>query len=230
MHHSEQKYARFCSKRCNAGCGIGALGDLRDWSFEIFIQLTHWGRINYAIISPDDVFACWAQFHYLNQCGLIVNWILGKKINEIRMKIQLFSSTNQFENVACETSALKIQFPTHCKSTGGLSFQRVNLTAISVDGSLSSLSSLWNATTWKRFLYCWHFMRGIHWLPVDSLHKGPVMCISYAFFFISMNKLLKKLSSCWQLRRHGTHVTLLYWGSMVALQVDIGLPVCDLYI
>ena len=131
------------------------------------------------------------------------------------MKIQLFSSTNQLENVACETSALNIQFPTHCKSTGGLSLQRVNLTTISVDGSLSSLSSLWNATTWKRFLYCWHFMRGIHWLPVDSLHKGPVMCISYAFFFISMNKLLKKLSSCRQfetpwrscevavLRKHG---------------------------
>ena len=32
MHHSEQKYAHFCSEWCIVGYGAGALWDLWDWS------------------------------------------------------------------------------------------------------------------------------------------------------------------------------------------------------
>ena len=31
-----------------------------------------------------------------------------------------------------------------------------------------------NVMTWKHFPGCWPFVNGIHWWPVDSLHKGPV--------------------------------------------------------
>ena len=32
-----------------------------------------------------------------------------------------------------------------------------------------------NVMTWKYFPHYWPFVRGIHWSPVDSPHKGPVI-------------------------------------------------------
>ena len=31
--------------------------------------------------------------------------------------------------------------------------------------------------TWKHFLHYWPFVRGIHWLPVDSLQKGVIYAV-----------------------------------------------------
>ena len=42
---------------------------------------------------------------------------------------------------------------------------------------------------WICFLYYWPFVRGIHWSPVDSPHKGPVMqvlCVSQAGSHMSL--------------------------------------------
>ena len=50
--------------------------------------------------------------------------------------------------------------------------------------------------TWKRFPYYWPFVMGIHWLPVDSPHKGPVMRSFDGFNVVSRNKMLNKRSSC----------------------------------
>ena len=44
-------------------------------------------------------------------------------------------------------------------------------------------------------------MRGIHWSPVDSPHKGPVMRIFDIFFVASMNKQLMYHWSCQSFQR-----------------------------
>ena len=46
--------------------------------------------------------------------------------------------------------------------------------------------------TWKHYLHYWPFVRGIHWSPVDSPHKGSVMQSFHVSFDASLNKLLKK--------------------------------------
>ena len=50
--------------------------------------------------------------------------------------------------------------------------------------------------TWKCFLHYWPFVKGIHQSPVDSHYKGPVRQSFDVFFDVSLNKLLKKQSSC----------------------------------
>ena len=42
--------------------------------------------------------------------------------------------------------------------------------------------------TWKRFLRYWHFVRGIHWSPVNSPHKGQAAQRFDVFFDIGLNK------------------------------------------
>ena len=43
----------------------------------------------------------------------------------------------------------------------------------------------------------WPFVRGMHWSPVDSPHKGPVVQNFDAFFAAGLNKLLNKQLSWW---------------------------------
>ena len=43
-----------------------------------------------------------------------------------------------------------------------------------VRGDLKCRKPFANVMTWKHFPGCWPFVKGIHWWPVDSLHKGPV--------------------------------------------------------
>ena len=45
---------------------------------------------------------------------------------------------------------------------------------------------------WKHFPCHWPFVRGIHWLPVDSPHKGPVTCSFNVFLAICLNKWFNK--------------------------------------
>ena len=64
--------------------------------------------------------------------------------------------------------------------------------------------------TWKRFPHYWHFVRGLHRLSVDSLHKahkGPVVHRSDAIFDVGLNKSLNKQSTGWSLRYSDTHLT-----------------------
>ena len=44
-----------------------------------------------------------------------------------------------------------------------------------LDCLFNSLLMCTTNKTWKHS-YHWPFVRGIHWWPVDSPHKGPVMC------------------------------------------------------
>ena len=48
-----------------------------------------------------------------------------------------------------------------------------------------NLYSAWKTMTWKCFPHHWPFVRGIHWSPVDSPHKGPVMQNFEASFVVS---------------------------------------------
>ena len=50
---------------------------------------------------------------------------------------------------------------------------------------------------WIYFMYHWSFVRGIHWPPVASPHKGPVMSSFGVFFDVSLNKLLNIKPICW---------------------------------
>ena len=47
-----------------------------------------------------------------------------------------------------------------------------------------------NVMLWKCFLYCWPLLKGVHWFPVDSHNKRPLMRI----FMISL--LLSGASYC----------------------------------
>ena len=51
--------------------------------------------------------------------------------------------------------------------------------------------------TWKRFSRYWPFVMGIHRLPMDSHHKGPVTRDFDIFFDVSLNKQLSKQAICW---------------------------------
>ena len=46
----------------------------------------------------------------------------------------------------------------------------------------------------EQFLHYWPIVRGIHWSPADSLHKGPVM--QSFVCFVSLNELLHNQFSC----------------------------------
>ena len=46
-------------------------------------------------------------------------------------------------------------------------------------------------------------------LPVDSSHKGTVICSFYVSFVVNRNKLIKNSQVVGDLRRHDVHVALL---------------------
>ena len=50
--------------------------------------------------------------------------------------------------------------------------------------------------TWKWCSHYWPFVRGIYQSLVDSPYKRPVMWSFDIFFFVTLNKLLNKLSAC----------------------------------
>ena len=50
---------------------------------------------------------------------------------------------------------------------------------------------------WKYFSSYWPFVWGIHWSPVNSPHKGPVMLNFDVFFDLCLNKQLSKQSWGW---------------------------------
>ena len=64
--------------------------------------------------------------------------------------------------------------------------------------------------TGKRFLHHWSFVRGIHWSPVDSHHKGPVIWRFGLSCDTSGNTLLVKQSN---FRWFDTPVTLMWYGN-----------------
>ena len=55
--------------------------------------------------------------------------------------------------------------------------------------------------TWKYFQHYWPFVKGIHQLLVDSLHKGPVMHSFNVFFVMNQKKLINSWVSS-DLRYH----------------------------
>ena len=60
------------------------------------------------------------------------------------------------------------------------------------------------------------FFRGIHWWPVDSPHKWPVIWNFDVSLFVSLNQLLNKQSNGQWLRWHNIHVTSLKWKQNVS--------------
>ena len=72
------------------------------------------------------------------------------------------------------------------------------------------------------------FVRGIHWLSVDSLYSGPVIQSLGVFFGISPNKLLNKQSSSrWiKMSWHSCDVTGMWIFMVVVLQYWIACNCC----
>ena len=70
-------------------------------------------------------------------------------------------------------------------------------------------------TKWKCFLCYWSFVRGIHWSPVDSSHKGSVTELWCLFFMLHWaNRWKKKQLSSWrfEMPRHSYDViVMLMW-------------------
>ena len=48
---------------------------------------------------------------------------------------------------------------------------------------------------WKHFPHYWPFVRGIHWWPVDSPHKGLILW-NFDSLFVKLNNLLNNHYSC----------------------------------
>ena len=57
-------------------------------------------------------------------------------------------------------------------------------------------SPLHDVIKWKHFPHYWPFVRGIHWSPVNSPHKGQ-WCRALMFFDLRLNKQLSKQPWCW---------------------------------
>ena len=50
---------------------------------------------------------------------------------------------------------------------------------------------------WTFFLHYWPFVVRIHWLAVDSEHKGPAMQSFNGFFVVSPKLTFEHLSDQW---------------------------------
>ena len=60
----------------------------------------------------------------------------------------------------------------------------------------STISTCAVIMTWKHFMHQWPFVRGFHWSPVESPHKGLVMWSFDVFFIAILNKLLNIQPRC----------------------------------
>ena len=89
------------------------------------------------------------------------------------------------------------------------SYQKISIPCWTWTDSVDHL--IWmhdDVMTWKPILLYWPFVRGIHWLPVDSPHKGPVILTLDDFLVVSFNTLCDKQTCC-DLRYLSTHMTSL---------------------
>ena len=58
---------------------------------------------------------------------------------------------------------------------------------------------------WKHFLHYWPFVRGIHWSPVDSPHKGQWRGAFMFFFIFAWTNGWAKTGDTSDLRWHSAH-------------------------
>ena len=72
------------------------------------------------------------------------------------------------------------------------------------DDVVYDLFSDYSVIKWRHIPYCWPFVMGIHWLPMDSPYIGPVMRRFDVYFFVSLCKPVNK-NQVVDLRRHDAH-------------------------
>ena len=92
---------------------------------------------------------------------------------------------------------------------------------VCVKWSLSSASACMQFMAWWRHqmetfsVFPRNFVRGIHWSPVNSPHKGQWRGALMLSLICSVNKRLNKQSWGWCLRRHGAHYDVIVLGPCV---------------
>ena len=65
--------------------------------------------------------------------------------------------------------------------------------------------------TWERLPHYWPFVRGIHWSPVNSHHRGPKYCVAVIFSLLpTWQSYCTNSRFTGALRRLYPHVTLLW--------------------
>ena len=103
---------------------------------------------------------------------------LGNNIQwNLNWNSYIFIHENAFENVFCEMAA--ILSPPHCVRMGGRTNQQLRQTFGNASVLAEDTQDYDKAMTGKWFSHHWPFVRGIHWWPVDSPHKGSVMWKSF---------------------------------------------------
>ena len=86
-------------------------GDKISWDRTV---LTHWGQVTHICIGKLGhpwfrwcLVACLAPSHYLNQCGLIVDWPFRNKLQwNLIQNLHFFIKESACENVVCKMSAI----------------------------------------------------------------------------------------------------------------------------
>ena len=72
---------------------------------------------------------------------------------------------------------------------------------------------------WKHFQSYWRFVRGIHWSPVNSLHKG--LWHGALIFFLQLNEWLSKKSWGWWFEMP-SHPLWRHSNVMILISVPLG--------
>ena len=89
-------------------------------------------------------------------------------------------------------------------------------------GTVLSVAVHDNITKWKHFPHYWPFVRGIHWSPVDSPHKGQ-WCRALMFSFIcAWTKGLANNRDTSDLKRHHVHYD-------VTVNINTSLPDMEMF-
>ena len=66
---------------------------------------------------------------------------------------------------------------------------------------------------WKKFPRYWPFVRGIHWSPVDSLHKGQWRGALMLYLMCAWSNDWVNSLDAGDLRRHGAHCDVIVMGT-----------------
>ena len=105
--------------------------------------------------------------HYLNQCWVIVDWTLRNILQwYFSQKLIFFIQENAFENVG-------LIWRSFCPEEDELIIMQWLIMWLWVTSHHKC--KIWthdDIIKWKHFPRYWPFVRGIHWSPVNSLHKG----------------------------------------------------------